>query len=200
MATLVSGSNVLDFSVCQSSDCQSFSFNETSGVYSLSNSGGWGGSNNFDIADAVEARIIVTLPNGTIAPTLTLPTTFPDSTGLVIKTITAGDLGLTGGLPDGIYNIEYQVDISNVNSNIVSFSARKSTFFSCTVKCCIDKLISKIAASECDCDDVALKNATLAHGLYLSLLYNAGCGNTTEVATLLTRLTKLCSIQNCGCS
>lgn len=200
MATLAVGGNILSFGICSESDCKSFTFTETSGVYSASNSGGWGGANNFAIADAIDSRIVVTLPDGTITPAITLYSTFPDSAGTATYNITSTALGLSGALPDGIYSATYTVDISNVNSQTVQLSITQSFFIGCTVWCCVQKLIAKIPAEDCGCESVALKNALLAFGLYQSLLFNAGCGNITNITTLLARLTKLCDATDCGCS
>ena len=60
--------------------------------------------------------------------------------------------------------------------------------------------IAKIPTEGCSCEDVAMKNAVLAWGLYLSLIKNAKCGNITNVTNLLARLTKICSISNCNCN
>ena len=206
MATLSTGGNVLDFTLCQSSDCESIYFSELTGVYTASNSGGWavlagaGALVNFVPSDAIDAHVTVTLPDGTIATAVNLYSTFPDSAGTATQTITNTNLGITGALPDGIYTATYQVDVSNVSSQTVSFTITKSFFLSCTIKCCVDKLIAKIAVADCSCEDPALKNALLAWGLYESLLKAGQCGNTTKVANLLARITKLCSITNCGCS
>ena len=163
MATLATGNNVLDFSVCQDSSCESFTFSETTGLYTTSNSGGWavvagaGASVNFTPSDAISAYLSVTLPNGTIIPSILIYPTFPDSAGLNTYVVTNTALGLSGSLSDGIYSITYQVNINNVSSQTVILTITKSFFFGCTIKCCVDKLISKIPESDCDCESVALK-------------------------------------------
>jgi hypothetical protein len=201
MATIASGGNVLDFNVCQNAGCTSFDFNESTGVYSSVNTGGWDstGATNFAIADVISAYIVVTLPDGTICTPFLIYSTFPDSTGLLSYTVNATDIGQSG-LSDGIYTIEYQVNVNNVNNQTVLFTKTKTVLFTCNVKCCVDKLIAKIATADCDCESPALKNAILAFSLYQSLLLAGGCGNLTSVSTLLNRLQKMCSITNCGCN
>ena len=200
MATLATGGNILSFGICSESDCESFTFTETSGVYSASNPGGYGGANNFAVADAIDSRIVVTLPDGTVTSAITLYSTFPDSAGTATYNITSTALGLTGALPDGVYSATYTVDINNVNNQTVQLSITQSFFIGCTVKCCVDKLIALIPTQNCDCNSKALQNAVLAFGLYQSLMFNAGCGNLTNVSTQLASLQKLCSITNCNCS
>ena len=206
MATLSSGGNSLSFHICQENDCEAFKFYETTGTYTTTNSGGWavlagaGATVNFVPGDAIQATLTVTLPDGTICPAITLYPTFPDTTGLLSETIDSTDLGLTGSLPDGVYSATYQVDISNVSSQTVVLSVTQSFLLSCTVQCCVNKLIAKVAEEECDCESVAIKNEMLAFALYQSLQSAGACGNLTSVANLLARLQKLCSAVNCGCS
>lgn len=205
-ATLSSGGNILKFSICQESNCESFKFSETTLTYTTSNSGGWavvagaGASVNFTPSDAISAYLTVTLPNGTVCPAVTLYPTFPDTTGLLTQTITATDLGLSGSLPDGVYSASYLVNISNVSSQTVQLSVTQTFLLSCTVNCCVQKLIAKVAEEDCECEDSRITNAMLAFSLYQSLKSAAACSNLTAVANLLARLQKLCSISNCGCS
>ncbi len=189
---------LLDFNACQSSDCSSINLTEQTGIYSSDNSGGYGFPN-FVTTDATAASIIVTLPSGTQSPVINVFSTFPDSTGDITKTITASDLGLTGALLDGIYVINYIV-VFTIGGTPYVHSTVKTFFLSCSIKCCIDKMIAKIPIGNCDCNDKALKNALLAYGLYQSLLANGKCGNVNNVNTLLLRLNKLCSATSCGCN
>lgn len=189
---------ILDFDICQASTCKSFSVTDKTGVYSSSNSGGYGAPN-FAIADAIDATLNVTLPNNT-GTLITVFPTLPDSTGNVIQTITNTMLGLSGSLPDGIYVIQYTVNFNNTNNQTIIKTVTKVFLLSCTIKCCIDKMIAKIPTEDCDCNSIAMKNAILAFSLYQSLLFNGKCGNIVNVTSLLFRLTKLCEITNCGCS
>jgi NADPH-dependent 7-cyano-7-deazaguanine reductase QueF-like protein len=206
MATLSSGGNSLSFSICQESSCESIKFSETTGTYTATNSGGWavvsgaGASVNFTPSDAISAYLTITLPNGTVCPAITLYPTFPDTTETLTQTITSGNLGLSGSLPDGIYSATYLVNISNVNSQTVQLQVTQTFFIGCTIWCCVQKLIAKIAESECDCNSKALADAMLAFGLYQSMLSAAKCGNTAAVTHILARLTKLCATTHCGCS
>lgn len=197
MSTPVTAPMELDFDLCQRSDCTSFDIKDTTGVYSSGNSGGYGNPN-FDISDAIDARIYVTTPAGVQTIIDCFPT-LPDSTGASTFTITSSNLGSSGSLVDGIYVVKYQVDFTNASAQTVQYDVVKTLLLSCTIKCCIDKLIAKIATLGCGCDDTQLKNALLAYGLYQSLLYNGKCGNTPAVTNLLSQLNKLCITSNCGC-
>lgn len=189
---------VLDFDICQENDCTSFDFTDATGVYSSSNSGGYGAPN-FLVSDAISAYVNVTLPSG-VQVSIQVDPTLPDDTGTIVWTVNSTDLGLTGSLPDGIYVIEYVINFNNSNSQTVQKTIVKTFLLSCTIKCCIQKMIAKIPINDCDCESKYLKNALLAFGLYQSLVYNGKCGNTTNTTSLLNRLTKLCNIVDCGCN
>ncbi len=198
LTTPVSAPMQLDIDTCQNSDCSSLNITDQTGVYSSGNSGGYG-SPNFAISDAVGAHLYVTDPSG-VQTTINCYPTFPDDTGASTFTITNTDLGNTGSMADGIYVIKYQVDFLNFNSQVVSYNVVKTILLSCSTKCCIDKMIAKIPESDCSCEDKQLKNALLAFGLYQALINAGKCGSVSAVSNLLSRLTKLCSSANCGCS
>lgn len=190
---------VLNFDICQAADCKSFTINETTGIYSATNTGGWGAPNAV-IGDALDARLIVTLPNLTQVTVNNLLFPTLPTTGTATISVTDANLGLSGGLPDGIYIITYQVDINQVLPfTQTSRSTTKTFLFSCNIKCCVDKLIAKIPELECTCNDQALKDALLAYGLYKSLCSAGSCGLTDKVTNILDRLNKLCNSKSCGC-
>lgn len=197
-STPVSAPMEIDFDVCQSSDCSSFDVTDTTGIYSSGNPGGYG-LPNFAISDAIDARLYVTLPNG-IQVIFTVFPTLPDSTGASVFNVTNIMLGYGGSLPDGVYVIEYQIDFNNANSQTAQYQSTKTILLSCSIKCCVDKLIAKIAVSNCSCDDSAVQTALLAFALYQSLLNSGKCGNLTNVANILARLQRMCGANNCNCN
>lgn len=199
----------LSISVCQAKDCQSFAITETTGVYNASsNPGGYGGGVNYDTTDVIDARLVITLPDGTsitIDSSSAIPVypSLPDSTGLAPFTVASAMLGLSGVLPDGIYTIQYTIDINTVFSTTTQTSVTQFVLFTCTIKCCVDKLFAKISDQGCgcnDCNDAIIQNALLASALYQALCASGVCGNTTNVNCLLDRLNKLCTAKNCGCN
>jgi hypothetical protein len=196
----------LVISVCQSRNCKSFDITEETGVYnSSSNPGGYGGGINYDTTDVIDSSIIITLPDGTqvtfdsLSASPSYPT-LPDSTGTVPFTITNTMLGITGALPDGIYEIFYQIDINNVFNQTQITNITTKVLLSCNVKCCVEKMFAKIPDLGCDCNDMAVKDSLLAWTLYQSLLNAGACGNESKVNNILDRLNKLCNIKNCGCN
>ncbi len=198
MSTPATAPMQLDFSLCQKSDCTSFDITDTTGVYSSGNSGGYGNPN-FAISDAIDSRLYITDPQGVQTIINTYPT-LPDSTGTAVFTVTSSDLGGSGNLEDGIYVIKYQVDFNNSSSQTVQYDVVKTILLSCTIKCCIDKMIASIPDSDCSCDDKKIKNALLAFALYQGLIDAGKCGNETKATNILSSLNKLCDIKQCGCS
>lgn len=196
----------LALSVCESKSCDSFDINETTGLYPA-NAGGYDITQavNYDVANVIDARLEITLPDGTVvaidsnSPIPVYPT-LPDSSGLVPFTVTNTMLGLTGSLPDGLYKIKYQIDINNVFSQIQITDVVENVLFTCSLRCCIDKMFSKIPIQNCDCDSSAVKNALLASALYSALCSAAKCGNITAVDNLMDRLNKLCNVTSCNCN
>jgi len=190
----VNANMTLDIDVCESSDYLSFNVTDETGIYSASNSGGYG-TPNFAISDAIDSRLVITLPDTTSVTITTFPS-FPDSTGNIIVTITAAQLGVTT-LADGIYTILYQVDFNNSNNQTIQKKVTKTVIFLGQVTCCIHKLINKVAESDCNCESTMYKNASLSNLLLKSL---CGCTNITKTTNILNRLNKLCNSQNCNCN
>jgi len=190
----VNANMTLDIDVCESSDYLSFNVTDETGIYSASNSGGYG-TPNFAISDAIDSRLVVTLPDTTTVTITTYPS-FPDDTGLVIVTVTAAQLGVTE-LADGIYTITYQVDFNNSNNQTVQKTVTKAITFLAQVGCCVHKLIAKVAETDCTCESTIYKNASLSNLLLKSL---CGCTDITKTTNILARLNKLCNSLNCGCN
>lgn len=187
----------LDFSICQSSNCKSITFTETTGTYdSTTNLTGWGALNEL-ISDATEATLQVTIPGilGIVSIDL-LSEGFPTDTCLStnITSVTLG-LGTTETpLPDGVYTFTYTVTTS---TNI--YYITKYVLLDCQVSCCVSQMLAKIPDTGCDCDNTVVKNALLAY-TYLQALKHAGkCGNITKATNLLDILNKICNKKSCGC-
>lgn len=185
----------LKFDVCQSNDCLSFDFTEQTGIYDgTTNTGGYG-TPNTEVADIIAAELVIVAPYFT--DTIDLYSQFPDSTGLEIKNYD----GTTGGvITDGIYTITYNVYIDVAGTPTLDATLTKSFLFSCGSKCCVDKIVAKLAESTCGCDSQSVKDALLANALYESLLLAGDCGNITAVNNLIARINRICTIKGCGCN
>lgn len=186
----------LKFSICQSGDCLSFEFTEETGIYDVnSNAGGWG-TPNITIGEVIAAELVITTPTG--GAVIDIYPIFPDSTGLQIHTVNATSLGTA--LIDGLYTVVYNVYNDVLGVQTLAATTTKIFLLSCTIKCCVDKLVAKVASCGCDCDSPTVKDALLASALYQSLLLAGGCGKTYQVTNILERLNKLCTLKKCGCN
>jgi hypothetical protein len=189
----------LNISACPKHGCHSIILNETTGAYDVTlNDTGWGAPNPL-VSDPTTWSIIVTLPDETIV-TITDPVGLPTADDALEYEITLSALGLTSStIPDGLYTIEYTATISGT----VHTSGTKYFLFTCNLDCCVNKMFAKIATlTDCACDSTVIKNALYAHALLMGLKASAGCGDTTSINSLLTKLNTICGFTDgdCGCS
>lgn len=142
--------NVLSFSVTEAADRFSLDIKETSGVYSGSNTGGWGAPNS-DIADAETATIEITLPGASVALTpIDAYPTLPNTTSVVF-TIANTDLGLTATteLPVGIYTIKYLV--TRTTATAFSYEVTCYVLIDGQLSRCLDRMIAAMSIEDCEC-------------------------------------------------
>lgn len=184
----------LKFNVCLSSDCKTLTFNETTGIYSSTNTGGYGAPN--PLASATAATLTITKEDDTTVEFDLLAESFPSTVSTLEFEITGEDLGygVDAKLPDGEYIFQYDVTISGV-----VYTKRVVKFFYCQVKCCIEKLFAKIADVECECTDKAVKKAMKGYAYLKALQVAVRRGNQPRFANLLKILQKICADKNCGC-
>lgn len=178
--------------VCVKENNTVFQATDTTGVYSVGNTGGYG-SPNWANTGASAATITITYPDGStevinvlaelIAGTATGDIVFSDYTPTSI--------------PDGIYTFEYSVTFSN---GTVTYDITK--LFIGKVRCCLDKLAAQVPdklCSECE-TDAFIDRYLLAEGLYKSLIRMGGCAQTASISKVLTQLQKLCDFESCNCN
>lgn len=165
---------------------------DTTGPYSLGNTGGYGSPNDAS-TDITSATLLITFPD---ASTQTVDVTSQISAGTVV-----GDYVFTDITPDstadGIYTILYTVTSS---SGTVTYTLTK--LFIGKVRCCLDKLAAQVPAKLCtECETNAfIDRYLLAEGLYKSLLRMGGCAQTASITKVLTQLQKLCDFESCNCN
>lgn len=190
-----------NFNICSAKGCNKLIFNETTGIYDADlNTGGYG-TPNIAVGDVVETNIIITLPDGETSITITDPVGLPtsdDSLEYEIPYSTLNEDWTT--VQDGLYIIEYTIEDEE---GIIYSSGTKYFLITCNLDCCVSKLFAKIATStDCSCDSTVIKNALYASALLEGLKASAGCGDTTAIENLITKLNKICGISdsNCGCN
>ncbi len=174
-------------------------FTETTGVYSGTNTHGWG-TPNPELGDATEASLTIYLPNAT--------TLLPDSTTSVVINllaegfpntdntpyiITNEDLGGEADtrIPDGIYQFDYLVYVDDTDA----YTASTYVLVDSNVNCCIANLAENVDATKCGCGKAASKfeKASLA---LTAARFAMDCPNITNAAKNLRAAIEICD----GCT
>lgn len=182
---------VLRVCIDQSADCTSFNVFDETGIYNaITNPTGWGAPNP-DIANATAAVINVTIPDATVPISINVFPTLPNITDTPF-TVTLAMLGLSSlaKLPDGIYIVEYLVNL-NVPPNIIAQTT--TVLFTCQVKCCIDKLLASLTDKNCSCEDSKAIQALQAYTMFIAAQKAACCGHIENSKKLLKKAQDLCS-------
>ena len=106
---------------------------------------------------------------------------------------------LSQNLVDGVYNVKLTI----VDSNEVSYSVDETEASWCNVECCVNKLAAKVAEELCsNCESKASENFEFADTLLNSIEKVAECLGQQEFLSLLNKLQKICgqtSSTGCGC-
>lgn len=188
----------LSFEVCQSLDCRSLVFTETTGEYSSSNITGWGSPNKLT-SDAETAVLIVTTPSGAdyTFNLFTESPAFPTSDDEREFVIDTTDIGGTTGsrIPNGLYLFRYSV--TRTTATAFSYSQQIQQLFYCTARCCVNSMFADLDF-ECDCCEEEIDRALKAKAMLYSLELAAGAGHIDKFNNLLDILTKLCNNTNCN--
>lgn len=191
---------VLGFSVCQRSNCKGITFTETTGVYSTSNTTGWGSPNQLT-SDATAATLLIESYDSTTNTYTTLSTTnlftssFPSSTStqeIFLDSTYFGEV-ITDAIPDGIYVFTYTVTTSTT-----TYTQKKKAYFYCEAKCCVYGMFPSLDVCECDCDDARTERAALAMTFYMGLKWDTICTNDAKFNEILDLLARLCSYEDCS--
>jgi hypothetical protein len=183
-----------NFEICQSSDCKTLTFVETTGAYNAgNNTTGWNAPN-ATIAAATAAVLTVTYASGTIATIDLFATTiFPTALTTVQYDLTSTSLGLVAdtAIDDQIITFTY-----TVTSGGTSYHQTKRFPFTCQVRCCVQSMVIGIDI-DCDCSDDIIEKYTRAYILYKGLIYSGNAGNVSNFNNILAQLQKLCLNSNC---
>ena len=184
---------VLNFNVCQSSNCKTFSFTETTKAYSSDNTTGWGVPNNAT-TDAETATLAITTPDGNVYTLNLFTSSFPTTNYYQEFIIDAGDLGGTSGdkLEDGLYKFVYTV--ARTTATAFSFTQTKQKPIFCQKKCCVQKMFTQI--DDCDCCNSSEKLAN-ARKAWTFLQSINECNTQEKFDRIMSTLEKLCNDVNC---
>lgn len=184
---------ILQFEICQSSDCSSLTFVETTGAYNdTTNPNGWGTPNE-DTTDAVSAVLTVTLESGSTYNIDLFSDGFPTTSDTIEYLIDPVDIGMKDGgkLTDQIITFTY-----TVVTGTTTYTQNIQQAFYCQVQCCVLSMFVGLDV-ECDCSIDQINNALKSYALLKGLIYSANCGNKTNFNNILAQLQKLCLNNNC---
>ena len=198
----------LGIHLCQTSNCKTIKFSETTGVYNASsNPGGWGAPNPL-IADVTSWVVAFTLPSGTtttfdsaeLGP-LNPFINFPDDTGTEEVSLTMANFGgaATSAFQDGVYSITYTVN-GDVNAGVDTYTAvtTQTFFLTCQIRCCIDKMFHLASQADCtDCKPEKLNNALEAESYLKAAEFAAACGKIEMAKKHLAKAQWICNTKNC---
>jgi len=191
---------VINFSVCQT-DCNTLIFKDLTGAYDATTNPTGYGTPNLVLADVTTCVLSVTSPSGTtytIDLIPTYPTVDTDLEFEITNTVLTNS-NSSAAIEDGLWVFEYKM------YDAVNFLYYKKTIekvFTCQVECCVKKMFTKVAtATACNgCQEEYLSKALIAWGLLKTIKANAGCGNSSVIASTLKTLNNMCNNNNCGCS
>lgn len=189
-----------NFEICQSADCNSFSIEDTSGLWDTLNTGGWGGINPA-ISD-VDVAFLTLLDPSNISVVYDLVAlssgSFPNTLGnpLSITPVTAP--------ADGVYEATYYLQGDTIGGGSILWSVENTQIilFTCNVDCCLAKLLATIKSSNCsDCRDDILMRVVRAKAYLDGAKKAACCGDKDRAVRLLNNASYLCDATSCkNCS
>jgi hypothetical protein len=183
-------------SVCALDSCSTLRIKEITGVYdALNNLYGWN-TPNITVADLTSAELIITSPSGTVT-TVDVLSQLPDP---YVEDFYFTDISI---IPeDGEWSIQYKVITT---TGPVTYSNILKTFLTCSVRCCIDKIWSKVLNNYtdcgCGCTDISEleQKASFMESLYDTMISAAACNNSDTRDKILTQLQRLCKLEKCNC-
>jgi len=157
----------LSFTLVESKDCKNATFNETTGIYSVSNLTGWGTPNELT-SDAIVATVQFTSPSGIVYTSIDMISagSFPRTSGIAVSIpSTTVDSTLTD-FDDGFWIVTY-----SVTTGTTTYTTTNTIFFSCKIEKEVCKLVSALDLCDCTCDPDKVNRALQAK----AYLYAINC-------------------------
>lgn len=185
---------ILNFNICESSNCDQLVFTDTTGSYSSTNTSGYGSPND-DISSVTATTLTITDPTGiiTVINLFTLSPSFPTTDSTQEYIISPSNIGsLNTKFTDGIYIFIYSVT-TVVNGVTTIYTQTVQKLFYCQAKCCIQSLFTAIDDFDCDCNQSQIEEAYQGDILLRLLQRASGCGSTSRFTEALTLIQSLCN-------
>lgn len=183
---------------CINNNCETLSLTESTGLYSASNTGGFGAPN-IDTSSIFSATLTVVTPSG-VSTDYDILSQLP---AVYVGPFDLDDISISS--EDGEYTITYTI----ITDTDKTYTSTTCYFSSCAVRCCIDTLWAQIAEKEldtvtnCQCDPAKLTKlqdkAMFMEALYMQMMSAASWDNRAVRNKILVQLQRLCRINNCNC-
>jgi hypothetical protein len=201
-----------------STDAKKLIFTETTGIYSVTNTTGWGSPNPLisecqTVGSTPGAILTVLTPDDNFITMFSYDpslggTQFPETTGLQEKNLYYYSSGYTTtynatatpvNMPDGVYTFTYTINSVNYVSKIATiYSTTYYLLVTTGVACCVDKLFHLASQADCtDCKNEKLSKALEAESYLKAAEYANACGKNNMAAKHLSKAQWICSEQNC---
>lgn len=184
----------LNFDLCVTDACTQIRFTETTGVYSTTNTGGWG-TPNISLGDVVTATLAITPYGSTTTYTIDVEATtlFPTDNTSFTYNIPLSLIGNPTSIVDGQWLFVY-----TVTDATDTYTKSIYKYFYCNSECCVTNMLAALDLS-CDCckDSTEYKNYILAWTQLQSLKKAAACGDSDNFTAIKKIVDKLCL--NSGC-
>lgn len=188
----------LNFNTCTLSGCSEIKFTELTGLYSDTNTGGWG-SPNPQIGNIYFASIILTAPDSTIytIDIFDAITTYYNNGFEYIFNIPGLD-----NIVDGKWTIKYEIVIRKYiaeNWVYTTYSKTKYFLFFCNSECCVKQMLLDLDLEDCKCDskDIKYSDYIKAWTFLEALKEAAKCGSVSLFTKLKKIVDKLCKNKDC---
>jgi hypothetical protein len=112
-------------------------------------------------------------------------------------TMTPEDLGLSTTFDDGTYYMFVEYTMTDTTEH----SFEREYFFHCHVTCGVYKMISQIRSYyNCTgCNQEFIMSATMVHGMYMGMIWDAARCNFTQALTTLDTLNNIIEFNRCNC-
>lgn len=182
-------------STCVVNGCTQIKITETTGVYSPSNTGGYGPPN--DTVNSFNTAVLTITSPSLVTYTIDLfPLGFPSSNPNFSYTIPVATLGLTT-IEDGQWIFVYT--IGDKVPPTISYTTTRYSLFYCNSECCVSKKLANLKLEDCDCckTDTAYDDYVLTQTMLESLKNAAKCGDTSKFAKIKKIIDRLCANTNC---
>lgn len=182
---------------CVVNGCTQIRFYETTGIYSSTNTGGYGNGSsgqNYPLSSYTSAILTITSPSNVVYTVNLTSKGFPTNNVSHYYDLTSADLGGLTAIVDGKWTFKYDVTGSGP-----ALTRTVYQLFYCNAECCVNEQLNNLTLLDCDCNcnDVDYKNYTKTWTFLQALKNAAKCADINSFTKLQKIITKLCINSDC---